>query len=248
MGCHGGRWWVAHITIDRPIEPLSGPGKQCSLIPLKVTCTVALNRGSKVLLMALGGEKAVPEEWLRQERLAENEARGEVEGTDLLPEEEDADRELGEDELLAAVLSSELLNDFADAEAASKAAEAEEAAIGRNYALLADEMSAALTQQLEDMITWRTKILCATRTGKRVQEVTVATDRSTLFRFLGWLKVQPGAVGALDCTLFAHEQAHRFVEGFVTWGVEERGVSYRTIGTYLNSLLSCANFAAAIGQ
>ena len=60
--------------------------------------------------MALGGEKAVPEEWLRQERLAENEARGEVDGRDLLPEEDEDDREVGEDELLAAVLSSELVN------------------------------------------------------------------------------------------------------------------------------------------
>lgn len=126
----------------RTIEPLSGPGKQCSLIPLKVACTVALNREDKAVLMALGGEKAVPEEWIRQERMAENEANDEIDGRDLLPEEDD--RELGENELLAAVLSSELLNDFDDAEAASKAAEAEEAALGRNYDLTAEQISAVL--------------------------------------------------------------------------------------------------------
>ena len=230
----------------RSVEPMSGPGKQCSLIPLKVGCTVALNRGKKDLLLALGGEKAVPEEWLRQERLAQNAAKGEIEGTDLLPDEEETDRELGNDELLLAVLSSELFNDF-DVEGSSKAAEEEEAALGRNYALPADQINAALKQQLEDMTAWRTRILCASRTGKRVQEVTVATDKSTLLRFLGWLKAQPRSAGALDCTVFAQENAQQLVEAFVTWGVDERGVSYGTIGTYTNSLLSCANFAAASG-
>ena len=229
----------------RSIEPLSGPGKQCSLIPLKVACTVALNRGNKMVLMALGGEKAVPEEWLRQERMAENAANHEIDGRDLLLEEEDADHELGEDELLAAVLSSELLHDFVDAETAGKAAEQEEAKLGRNYAL--DQPSVTLKKQLEELKQWRTQILCASRAGKRVQEVTVATDCSTLLRFLGWLKAQSVNTGALDCTVFAHMQAHDFLEQFVNWGITERGVSYSTIGTYLNSLLSCANFASSIG-
>ena len=80
-----------------------------------------------------------------------------------------------------------------------------------------------------------------------MQEVTVNTDRSTLLRFLGWAKAQSIAVGALDCSIFAHERAEGFVEDFATWAAEERQLSYGTIGTYLNSLLSCANFTVAHG-
>ena len=46
----------------KAIEPLSGPGKRCSLMPLEVACRVALSRGKKKLYLALRGEKAVPAE------------------------------------------------------------------------------------------------------------------------------------------------------------------------------------------
>ena len=64
-------------------------------------------------------------------------------------------------------------------------------------------------------------------------------------RFLGWVNSQPGSVGALDCSLFGAEAAQELVENFVHWCQHERQLSFGTIGTYLNSLLSCANFAHA---
>jgi len=67
-----------------------------------------------------------------------------------------------------------------------------------------------------------------------------ATDR-----FLGWVRSQPGAVGALDCSLFGAEAAQDLVERFVQWCQHERQLSMGTIGTYLNSILSCINFAHA---
>lgn len=67
--------------------------------------------------------------------------------------------------------------------------------------------------------------------------------RLCCFRFLGWVHSQPGSVGALDCSLFGAEAAQELVEQFVHWCQHERQLSMGTIGTYLNSLLSCVNFA-----
>ena len=60
----------------RSWEPLGGPGKQVQLLPIKVCCTLALNRGARLVLEALGGK--APEAWEKQDRIAANEANGEV--------------------------------------------------------------------------------------------------------------------------------------------------------------------------
>lgn len=84
-----------------------------------------------------------------------------VDGRDLLPEEEDdLDKEIPEDELFArAVLASEMLAvDVENAEQAAAMADEEETSIGRNYALTDEQISAALKQQLDEMSKWRTEV------------------------------------------------------------------------------------------
>ena len=46
------------------------------MLPIKVCCALALNRGARAALDALGG--TVPEAWEKADRIAANEANGEV--------------------------------------------------------------------------------------------------------------------------------------------------------------------------
>jgi hypothetical protein len=219
------------------IDPMAGPARRCSLMPAKTAVTVALHRHRRDVLPALGGQ--VPEEWEREHRLAEAEASGEVLGTDLLPEEDELDRELGADELLqCALLSSEMLDCVNDDE--------EENDIGRNYALT--ELSAVLEGQLADLAQYRTRVLVASRHGRRVQEITLKNDRGVLLRFLGWLKTQDGPAGALDLTAFGRGDAAAQVEAYVQWCHEDRGLAFGTIAGYTNSLLSVAQFANTVAE
>ena len=83
----------------------------------------------------------------------------EVDGRDLLPEE-DLDGEIPEDELFArAVLASEMLAvDLENAEQAAAMAEDEETSIGHNYGLTDEQISTALKRQLDEMSKWRTEV------------------------------------------------------------------------------------------
>jgi len=229
----------------KQIDSLCGQGKQFAVVPLKVAATLALNRGNRHLLEALGGE--VPEAWIRADRIVENAARGEVDGRDLLTEDDDADRELGEDELLANVIAAELAGDFGiDEEAVANAVEEEEAALGRNYALEAP--SKALKLQFKAMETWRTSTLMMSRSRSAVVQVTFDSDRASFLRLLGWLNARSGAIEApLDFTIFSHEHIDSFVEEFAAWCVETRKLSFSSLASYLNSILSCVQFSNAKG-
>lgn len=57
-------------------DPLAGPAKQVQLLPIKVCCALALSRGSRAVLEALGG--TVPEAWEKADRIAQNDANDEV--------------------------------------------------------------------------------------------------------------------------------------------------------------------------
>ncbi len=57
-------------------DPLAGPAKQVQVLPIKVCCALALSRGSRAVLECLGG--TVPEAWIKQDRIAENDANDEV--------------------------------------------------------------------------------------------------------------------------------------------------------------------------
>ena len=62
--------------MQKSFEPLGGPAKQCSLIPIHVACALALNGGSCEILASLGDN--VPDSWVRAERWRANEVNGEV--------------------------------------------------------------------------------------------------------------------------------------------------------------------------
>lgn len=95
--------------------------------------------------------------WVVADRKASDEANDEIDGRDLLSDEDELDRELGADELFAAGLGSELLNsEILHAEEATRAADEEECRVGRQYALV--EISGALQTQLDDMTSWRTEV------------------------------------------------------------------------------------------
>jgi len=230
----------------REIDPLCGPGKHFACIPAKVAATLALNRGNRPLLEALGGQ--APECWDRADRIAQNEVNDEVDGRDLLLEEEEAlDKELGQDELLSNVLAAELASDHGlDADATAAMIEAEEAALGRNYAIT--DPSVALKAQLQDMEKWRTSILQLNRTNSRVMSVTFSSDRQSFLRFLGWIHARPGALEAgLDMGIFGHEHAVTFVQEYASWCIADRGLSYASLASYLSSILTCCQFAGANG-
>ena len=83
-----------------------------------------------------------------------------MDGRDLLPEEDELDAEIPEDELFAcAMLALEMLAvDVESAEQAAAMADDEETSIGRNYALTDEQASAALKEQLGEMSKWRTEV------------------------------------------------------------------------------------------
>jgi hypothetical protein len=217
----------------RSIDPLCGPAKHTSLIPLKVASTLALNRGHRALLECLGGQ--VPDAWLKEDEREQNEAEGQVDGRDLLPEEDSDEEDLGEDALYS--LAMELADDFggdAGIEASAVAEEEENMAkVKGTYCLAASNISSALNNQLKQYATWRTAVLCGSRKGKRVQDVTVATDHSCILRYLGWCRSQPGESGPLDFSTFAQSGARHKVEAYSRWCVEERELSMGSMGTYL---------------
>ena len=157
---------------------------------MKVAATLALNRGHRALLESLGGK--VPEAWRKEERRLGAAAEGELDGRDLLPgvdSDSEEGEELGEDALFS--LAMELQDDFGDAQRDADSLRQEErredARKGR-YGLREAEASAALVEHMRRYEEWRSAVLCGSRRGRRVQEATVATDRATLLRYLGWLR------------------------------------------------------------
>ena len=71
----------------------------------------------------------------------------------------------------------------------------------------------------------------ASRAGKKVADITAASDQRTLLRFLGWVSsIQSGPAGSLDCAIFARAGIQNVVEQWVLWCSRDRGLSYGTIG------------------
>ena len=220
----------------RAIDPLArNNATHCSIIPIKVAVTLALHRGKRPLLEALGG--TVPESWTIADRIAENEARGEVDGRDLLPDEDALDTELGEDELLANCIQSELaLDNGTDEVALARQIEQEEQELGHNYAL--QNPSVALKEQLKAMEAWRTSTLQMNRSKSAVVSVTWHGERSTILRFLGWLNARPGALeAALDLSVFGHDEIESWVMAFSVWCIETRKLQYGSLSRFSASIM-----------
>lgn len=146
----------------RERDPLCGPAKKCTMIPVKLCATLAMARGHKELLITLG--QPVPAEWLRLEQQAANAKEGCVDlALQEQIDEDDADLvEVHHIAIQAELLEFEQLQEAADDEAKFE---------GRSYALR--EQSATLQAQLASFRQYRTSVLNSSRQGKKVMEVTV---------------------------------------------------------------------------
>lgn len=187
----------------------------------------------------------MPEGWEKKARReAQEEEDEEQDGRDLLPGVDSSDDDVGEGDLYQ--LAMEFGEDFGDVEAQVESLQEEEAkadASQGKYALI--DVSKVLSAQMKEYAEWRSAVLCGTRRGKRVQEITIASDSSTLLRYMGWLSRQPGQSGPLDLSIFTHPDAANRIQNFCKWCVEQRGMQYSSLGNYINSLLSWVSFAIA---
>ena len=155
----------------------------------------------------------------------------------------DVDEEtLDASELFEIALGRELVFDF-DPEGSCGQSLLDEQKASRAYAL--QNPSTVLTRQLEEMKSYRTRVLNANRSSNKVLDITVQSDVGTMMRWLGWVSscYEGSAAGALDFSVFRHPECTNMLEQFCEWLVEERGCTYGTVAGYCNSLLNLAQFA-----
>ena len=222
-----------------PLTPLKA--RHVSMIPKQVAATVALHRTVRSrdavhLLTALG--QPVPQNLQNDIERRQHEAAGEVNLS--LP---DVDEEtLDASELFEIALGRELVFDF-DPEGSCGQSLLDEQKASRAYAL--QNPSTVLTRQLEEMKSYRTRVLNANRSSNKVLDITVQSDVGTMMRWLGWVSscYEGSAAGALDFSIFRHPECTNMLEQFCEWLVEERGCTYGTVAGYCNSLLNLAQFA-----
>ena len=104
----------------------------------------------------------------------------------------------------------------------------EERKLGRTYALQIPSVS--LQRQLEQLKSYRTRVLSASRSSNRVTEITVTNDCSTMLRFCGWLKsTQASSTAALDFSIFRDDGIVGTVERFCEFLIEELQCTYGTV-------------------
>ena len=190
----------------RTLDPLANKSaRKCALVPQKVACTVALARGSKEVLQALGGQ--VPEGWIVREKRAKDAAKGEY---DLSLEEPEEGEDL--DELFAQSLDAEVALSF-DAKAFSEELMVGEGSLGQHYAL--KKVPKTLARQIEQLRRFRTSVLNASRSGMRVEKVTVESDAATMLRLCGYAQVQCVVPPyPMSFEIFRHPQAVDLVDQF----------------------------------
>ena len=165
-------------TMQRRADPLVGPAKKFSLVPVSVAGALGVDKSHISLLKALG--RAIPRKLAAQQRSAELAAEG---GVDLVTEGilEGDGAESDCDELAAALdLHTELTETYMayqdDPEDDTKA---------RSYALK-QGYSKKLKRDIEEYTQRRTASLSRWRSGRKVEEITANADVSNLLRFCGW--------------------------------------------------------------
>lgn len=165
-------------TMARRADPLAGPAKKFSLVPISVAGALGVERKHAALLKAMG--RSIPRKWAAEERSAELAAEG---GVDLVTEGilagDGADSDC--DELAAAVdLHSELTETFIpfqdDPDDDTKA---------RSYALKSS-YSKRLKRDIDEYTQRRTASLSRWRSGRKVEDITASADTSNLLRFCGF--------------------------------------------------------------
>ena len=122
----------------RSVDPLCGPAKQATMIPLRTAATLALHRRCRLLLRALG--EHVPPEWDRAEQQQANDAVGDVDL--VLDEQVEADQAEGGpiEELFDSACS--IQEELFEVEVMQESPE--DQVIAHNYTLKEGEVSAEL--------------------------------------------------------------------------------------------------------
>ena len=225
-------------TYRRTQDPLCGVAKKCSVLPVKVAATLAMTRGYKQLLTALG--QPVPEEW---ERLARQQVHDAADEVDLvLDEQVAADQSEDLIESIHTVIQNELAEDFEELNAT---AEDEENLNSHSYSLTPAEQSQLLVKQLDQFRKHRTAILNSAREGSRVMPVTADGNVTNLLRFLGWCKRHGNVSEPLDMRIFGHEDARQLLDTYVEWLAGERKISMGSVANYVNGLMQIMSYIAA---
>ena len=121
------------------------------------------------------------------------------------------------------------------------------------YSLPATLQSDVLRQQIERFRAYRRERFSLFRRGPLVEETTIASNISSLLRFLGYLHYEH-ELAVLDMSVFALDDISQLVLKYVEWLERRRGskqrlptdkwqpVSCATVANYLNSLVAIVKF------
>ena len=121
------------------------------------------------------------------------------------------------------------------------------------YSLPATLQSDVLKQQIEQFRAYRRERFSLFRRGPLVEETTIASNISSLLRFLGYLHYEH-ELPVVDMSVFALDDISQLVLKYVEWLERRRGskprsptdkwqpVSCATVANYLNSLVAIVKF------
>ena len=222
---------------QRERDVTSGKARRFTICPVSIAITVGLREENKCILVALG--RKVPKKWLAAERAAELRREHAVDFNTLavLEDSEDCDElaEIALDQELRDVFVEYVVDEGDDTRA-------------KAYAL--KNPSTALVAEIEALTTRRTAELCRHRSGRAVRDETVASDISTLKRFLGWMRDHRDRSDDVDeapaltmRTVIASPFMGKWCEEYINW-LRARKVGWASIANYTNSLYSLLTFVA----
>jgi len=225
---------------SKEVDPLVRPmWRQVVLLPKAIAIQVIRHRSelrleALALLRALG--EAPPQHLADEEERRENEAQGVINLS--LPDPGESDP--GKDEMVETALGQELFDVFADDTEAIHVEQEQT----RQYALT--NPSQRLQTELKQFKAYRTQVLHASRSSNAVTSTTTEADHGVMLRYLGYIG-RHYHHAALNFSIFRDANIQEMLQAFAQdWLVEERGVSFSTVASYCNSLLTLCRFA--IGQ
>ena len=204
-----------------------GRVRRATLIPLPVCATLcrAFGRSPQAAAWLEAFSQPMPAVWQLQAEAEDNASDGAV---DYVLNEQLAELEEAE-----VRLADELKGSFL----AYQEPECDEEAT-RVYTL--ERVPPALETALLDYERFRLEPLNRLRDGSAVVDSTVAADKSTALRFLGWLQREHSV--APELKVFGATDLGERVESFLAFLRTERGCRYSTCANYVNSLISVASY------
>ena len=75
-------------------------------------------------------------------------------------------------------------------------------------------------------------------------EATAKGSVSSALRFLGWTHAHAGITHDVDLRVFKRPDARKLLDDYVTFLVEERGIGYGSVASYVNGIMSIMQFVA----